>query len=55
MANPDHPDSRRKAAHVMADALRAVALVRAACAFAGAGIARVTIAPMKRPVPARPE
>lgn len=38
----------RAQAAAMIDALRAVALVCAACAFAGAGVAAATIRPMKR-------
>jgi EmrB/QacA subfamily drug resistance transporter len=38
----------RAEAEAIADALRAVALVSAACAFAGAGVALLTIRPMKR-------
>ena len=44
----------RAQAAAMSDALRAVALVCAACAFAGAGFALLTIQPLKRPAPARP-
>jgi hypothetical protein len=36
-------------ADAILDALRAVALVSAACAFAGAGLAMATIQPLKRP------
>jgi EmrB/QacA subfamily drug resistance transporter len=42
-------------ADAMTDALRAVALVCAACAFAGAGLATATIQPLKRPAVARPQ
>ncbi|MGF6964358.1 EmrB/QacA subfamily drug resistance transporter [Paraburkholderia sp. WC7.3g] len=45
----------RAQADAMTDALRAVALVCAACAFAGAGIAMVTIQPLQRPTIARPQ
>ncbi|WP_233804719.1 MFS transporter [Paraburkholderia sp. HP33-1] len=45
----------RATADAITDALRAVALVSAACAFAGAGLAMVTIQPLKRPVLGRPE
>ncbi|MCC8402864.1 MFS transporter [Paraburkholderia sp. MMS20-SJTN17] len=45
----------RAQADAITDSLRAVALVCAACAFAGAGLAMATIQPLKRPAPARPE
>jgi EmrB/QacA subfamily drug resistance transporter len=45
----------RAEADAVIDALRAVALVSAACAFAGAGLALATIQPLKRPVPPRPD
>ncbi|WP_233852342.1 DHA2 family efflux MFS transporter permease subunit [Paraburkholderia sp. HD33-4] len=45
----------RAQADAITDALRAVALVCAACAFAGAGLATATIQPLKRPATARAE
>ncbi|MGF6818402.1 EmrB/QacA subfamily drug resistance transporter [Paraburkholderia atlantica] len=45
----------RAQAESMTDALRAVALVCAACAFAGAGLAMATLQPLKRPAVARPQ
>ncbi|WP_429456105.1 DHA2 family efflux MFS transporter permease subunit [Paraburkholderia sp. JPY465] len=45
----------RAQADSMTDALRAVALVCAACAFAGAGLAMATLQPMNRAAVARPQ
>ncbi|MBC8728117.1 MFS transporter [Paraburkholderia sp. UCT2] len=52
---PRETSVARAQADAMTDALRAVALVCAACAFAGAGLAMATIQPLKRPAVARPE
>ncbi|MEX3853218.1 DHA2 family efflux MFS transporter permease subunit [Paraburkholderia sp. BR10923] len=45
----------RAQADSMTDALRAVALVCAACAFAGAGLAMATLQPLNRAAVARPQ
>ncbi|MGF6290532.1 DHA2 family efflux MFS transporter permease subunit [Paraburkholderia youngii] len=45
----------RAEADSMTDALRAVALVCAACAFAGAGLAMATLQPLNRAAVARPQ
>ncbi|MGF6854536.1 DHA2 family efflux MFS transporter permease subunit [Paraburkholderia sp. CI3] len=52
---PRETSVARAQADAMTDALRAVALVCAACAFAGAGLAMATIQPLQRPAVARPE
>jgi EmrB/QacA subfamily drug resistance transporter len=53
-ARADTPVARAQADAII-DALRAVALVSAACAFAGAGLAVATIQPLKPPVPPHPD
>ncbi|MGF6917355.1 MFS transporter [Paraburkholderia sp. 40] len=52
---PRETSVARAQADATTEALRAVALVCAACAFAGAGLAMATIQPLKRPAVARPE
>ncbi|APA89239.1 MFS transporter [Paraburkholderia sprentiae WSM5005] len=52
---PREASVARAQADAMTDALRAVALVCAACAFAGSGLAMLTIQPLKRAAIARPE
>lgn len=51
---PQQTPMARAQADAIGDALRAVALVCAACAFAGAGVAMATLQPLKRPPRPRP-
>lgn len=52
---PSQTPVARAQADAISDALRAVALVCAACAFAGAAVAMATIHPLKRPPRVRPD